>query len=97
MVPTLLILDLFGNRITAGTLNVPRRCSPEDAPDDGDTDAFLKRLVVFVGEQVSEANRPVFGGLFADLGVRDEALVHLASTAGEQVGIVRPLPFGCVR
>ncbi|MBZ6110886.1 aminoglycoside phosphotransferase family protein [Streptomyces olivaceus] len=85
------IVGLFRQltRITAGTLNVPRRCSPEDAPDDGDTDAFLKRLVVFVGEQVYEANRPVFGGLFADLGVRDEALVHLE----KHVAGLTPRPF----
>ncbi|MFC7892457.1 phosphotransferase [Streptomyces sp. NPDC057381] len=63
--------------ITAETLDVERRCSPQDAPDDGDTDAFLTRLVVFVEEQVYTANRADFGGLFADLGVRDEALAHL--------------------
>ncbi len=63
--------------ITAETLHVERRCSPQDAPADGDTDAFLKRLVVFVEEQVYATNREECGGLFAELGVRDEALVHL--------------------
>ncbi|MFC8571335.1 phosphotransferase [Streptomyces sp. NPDC057245] len=85
------IVDLFRQltRITAGTLRVQRRCSPEDAPEDGDTDAFLKRLVVFVEEQVYAANRPVFGGLFAELGVRDEALVHLE----KNVAGLTPRPF----
>jgi aminoglycoside phosphotransferase (APT) family kinase protein len=63
--------------ITAETLHVERRCSPRDAPEDGDTDGFLKRLVAFAGEQVYAANRAEFGGLFAELGVRDESLVRL--------------------
>ncbi|MFI9379060.1 phosphotransferase [Streptomyces parvulus] len=63
--------------ITAETLHVERRCSPEDAPEDGDTDAFLKRLVVFVQDQVYAANLQEFGTLFAQLGILDEALVHL--------------------
>lgn len=69
--------------ITAETLHVERRCSPQDAPEDGDTDGFLKRLVVFVEEQVYAANREQFGGLFEELGVRDASLVRLGrSVAG---------------
>ncbi|MFE2050203.1 phosphotransferase [Streptomyces sp. NPDC059459] len=67
--------------ITARTLRVERRCSPLDAPEDGDTEGFLQRLVAFVEEQVYAANRPQFGALFADLGVRDESLARLAENA----------------
>ncbi|MER7055460.1 phosphotransferase [Streptomyces sp. NPDC000351] len=72
--------------ITAETLRVERRCSPQDAPEDGDTDGFLKRLIVFVGEQVYEANRADLGGLFEDLGVGDESLVRLEKSVAGLTG-----------
>jgi hypothetical protein len=55
--------------IGPGMVTAPRRCSPEDAPQDGDSDGFLRRLIVFVQDQVYERNRAEFAGLFRDLGV----------------------------
>ncbi|MFF8096106.1 phosphotransferase [Streptomyces sp. NPDC016675] len=77
------IVGLFRQMVplTARTLRVERRCSPRDAPEDGDTGGFLQRLVAFVEEQVYAANRPEFGALFADLGVRDASLVRLSEHA----------------
>jgi hypothetical protein len=63
--------------IGPGMVTAPRRCSPEDAPQDGDSDGFLRRLIVFVQDQVYERNRAEFAGLFRDLGVVDEALGRL--------------------
>ncbi|MET9824316.1 MULTISPECIES: aminoglycoside phosphotransferase family protein [Streptomyces] len=85
------IVDLFRQLapITGGTLRAARRCPPWDAPEDGDTDGFLKRLVVFVEEQVYDANRPFFGDLFEALGVRDEALAHLEKSLSG----LTPRPF----
>ncbi|MFH8978319.1 phosphotransferase [Streptomyces sp. NPDC017890] len=72
--------------ITAGTLDVERRCSPRDAPEDGDTGGFLKRLVVFIEEQVYAANRAEFGGLYEALGVREESLVRLEKSVAGLTG-----------
>ncbi|MFJ3208940.1 MULTISPECIES: phosphotransferase [Streptomyces] len=63
--------------ITADTLHVERRCSPQDAPEDGDSAGFLRRLVVFAEEQVYAANQAEFGGLFRDLGVGEESFTRL--------------------
>ncbi|GAA4787188.1 phosphotransferase [Streptomyces ziwulingensis] len=73
------IVGLFRSLVTVtpGMLPVERRCSPEDAPQDGDSDGFLRRLVVFIADQVYERNRAEFGGLFRDLGVVDETLTRL--------------------
>lgn len=76
------ILQLFGEmaRITPGMLSeehVKRRCVSDDRPEDGDTDFFLERLIVFIEEQVYRKNFAQFSGLFEDLGIRDESFSHL--------------------
>ncbi|WP_232028917.1 aminoglycoside phosphotransferase family protein [Streptomyces lincolnensis] len=73
------IVDLFREmtRIRPGMLAAKRRCEPEDRPEDGDTDGFLERLIVFMEDQVYDRNRPQFEGLFADLGVTDESFTLL--------------------
>ncbi|MYR43660.1 aminoglycoside phosphotransferase family protein [Streptomyces sp. SID5910] len=63
--------------ITADTLHVERRCSPLDAPEDGDTAGFLGRLVVFAEEQVYAANQAEFGGLFRAVGIDEESFTRL--------------------
>ncbi|MET8571233.1 phosphotransferase [Streptomyces sp. NPDC004783] len=75
--------------ITADTLHVARRCSPRDAPEDGDSAGFLGRLVVFAEEQVYAANRAEFGGLFRALGVGEESFARLK----EHVGRLSERPF----
>lgn len=64
-------------RIRPPMLKAERRCEPEDRPDDGDTDGFLERLIVFMEDQVYERNRPQFEGLFRELGVYDESFTRL--------------------
>jgi hypothetical protein len=73
------IVDLFREmmRIRPGMLAAERRCKPEDRPEDGDTDGFLERLIVFMEDQVYERNRPRFEGLFTDLGVTGESFTSL--------------------
>ncbi|AMW11317.1 phosphotransferase enzyme family protein [Streptomyces qaidamensis] len=46
--------------------------------DDGDSQSFLRTLVHLADRQVRRPNWGVFGGLFAALGVRDDALDELA-------------------
>lgn len=58
-------------------VTAPRRCSPEDAPRDGDSDGFLRRLIVFIQDQVYERHRAGFAGLFRELGIVDETLARL--------------------
>ncbi|MFB7595672.1 phosphotransferase family protein [Streptomyces sp. NPDC056160] len=73
------IVDLFGQlvEVTPGMLTVERRCESADRPADGDTAAFLERLVHFAEERVYARNLPVFGGLFADLRIDGEAFKRL--------------------
>ncbi|KUL40490.1 phosphotransferase family protein [Streptomyces regalis] len=73
------LVDVFREmvRIRPHMLQAERRCEPEDRPEDGDTDGFLERLIVFMEEQVYERNRPQFEGLFRELGVADESFTRL--------------------
>jgi hypothetical protein len=72
------ILDLVREmvRITPDMLNVKRRCTEWDRPEDGDTDGFLERLIVFIEDQVYKKN-PRFAGLFHDLGVDGDSFTRL--------------------
>ncbi|MEU9333815.1 phosphotransferase [Streptomyces sp. NPDC048290] len=69
------ILDLFEQlaAVAPATVTVPRRCTAQDRPDDGDSAAFLDRLITFAEKQVYAANLPVFEHLFADLGLHEGA------------------------
>ncbi|MEW2292219.1 phosphotransferase [Streptomyces sp. NPDC006743] len=73
------IVGLFGQLIavTPGTLAVERRCEAADRPADGDTAAFLERLVRFAEERVYARNLAGFGQLFADLRIDGEAFERL--------------------
>ncbi|MEV0184909.1 aminoglycoside phosphotransferase family protein [Streptomyces sp. NPDC050625] len=74
------IVGLFGEmvRITPAELgSVERRCAPEDRAEDGDSDGFLERLVVFIEEHVYARNAAEFGPLFHALGVGEEAFTRL--------------------
>ncbi|MEU6348718.1 aminoglycoside phosphotransferase family protein [Streptomyces sp. NPDC047072] len=73
------IVGLFQEmvRITPQMLTVNRRCESRDRADDGDSNGFLGRLVAFCEEQVFEKNRPRFGVLFDELGVKGESFSRL--------------------
>ncbi|MGW3986941.1 phosphotransferase [Streptomyces sp. NPDC004830] len=73
------ILDLFGDlvRVTPDMLDVERRCEDDDRAEDGDSDGFLERLIVFVEERVYARNAPAFAGLFHALGLSDESFSRL--------------------
>ncbi|MEU0070633.1 aminoglycoside phosphotransferase family protein [Streptomyces sp. NPDC006332] len=73
------LVNLFREtvRIRPDMLKAERRCESEDRPEDGDTDSFLERLIVFMQEQVYEPNRPVFEKLFQELGIGDESFDRL--------------------
>lgn len=86
------IVDLFREmaRIRPPRLeNVPRRCLPHDRAADGDTDAFLDRLIAFIEEQVYAKNHTEFGGLFEELGVRGDSF----TTLRKHVAGLRKRPF----
>jgi hypothetical protein len=74
------IVGLFREmvRITPAELgSVERRCAPEDRAEDGDSDGFLERLVVFIEEHVYARNAAEFGPLFHALGVGEDAFTRL--------------------
>ncbi|MEV7887377.1 phosphotransferase [Streptomyces sp. NPDC002817] len=73
------ILDLFREmaRVTPDMLSVERRCKKEDRAEDGDTDGFLERLIVFIEKNVYRKNRDDFAGLFKELGIEDEVFPRL--------------------
>ncbi|MFI5676462.1 phosphotransferase family protein [Streptomyces cellulosae] len=75
------IAELFTHmaRVTQDSLTIDRRCAHEDRPADGDTDGFLKRLVLFTEKRVYEENLPRFGTLFKDLGVDGRSFKWLRS------------------
>lgn len=51
---------------------------PDDWPDDGDSQGFLRTLVRLADQQIRKPNWPEFGGLFNELGVEDDVLEKLA-------------------
>ncbi|MFF4837235.1 phosphotransferase [Streptomyces sp. NPDC001315] len=73
------IVELFREmvRVTPDMLDVERRCERSDRPEDGDSDGFLERLIVFSEEQVYARNLADFQGLFRDLGVREDAFTRI--------------------
>ncbi|MGW1211279.1 phosphotransferase [Streptomyces sp. NPDC002499] len=73
------LVELFREmtRIRPGMLTAERRCEADDRPDDGDTDGFLERLIVFMEDRVYGGNRRQFEGLFRELGVTDESFTLL--------------------
>ncbi|WP_329244877.1 aminoglycoside phosphotransferase family protein [Streptomyces canus] len=73
------LLELFREmvRITPEMLGVKRRCMDKDRAEDGDSNAFLERLIAFSEEQVFERNHERFGGLFAELGLSGESFARL--------------------
>ena len=73
------IMDLFRQMVAVrpDTLSAERRCEPDDRPEDGDTDAFLERLVLFTEQRVYQANLKRFAGLFEDLWLGEESFRHL--------------------
>jgi aminoglycoside phosphotransferase (APT) family kinase protein len=63
--------------ITADTLSVERRCSPEDRAVEGDSAEFLDRLICFTQAQVYERNLPEYEALFAGLGLGPDSFRYL--------------------
>ncbi|MEU3982969.1 aminoglycoside phosphotransferase family protein [Streptomyces sp. NPDC026672] len=57
--------------------HVDRRCLPEDRAEDGDSDGFLERLVVFSEENVHNRNSARFGSLYRAFGVREDSFTRL--------------------
>jgi len=85
------LIDLFREmvRITPDTLAVQRRCMEMDRAENGDSDAFLERLIAFSEKQVFERNCERFDGLFAELGLGSESFVRLR----KHVAGLRERPF----
>ncbi|WP_316774285.1 phosphotransferase [Streptomyces sasae] len=73
------IVDLFRQMVAVRPdgLVAERRCRPDDRPEDGDTNGFLERLVLFTEQRVYQANQERFAGLFEDLGLGDESFRHI--------------------
>ncbi|WP_217546346.1 aminoglycoside phosphotransferase family protein [Streptomyces sp. GbtcB6] len=73
------IMDLFRQMvgIRPDSLSVERRCKLDDRPDDGDTDGFLERLVLFAEQRVYRANLERFASLFEDLWLGEDSFRHL--------------------
>ncbi|MEU0966355.1 aminoglycoside phosphotransferase family protein [Streptomyces sp. NPDC005917] len=73
------IMGLFKQMVAVQPedLSVERRCEAEDRPEDGDTDGFLERLVLFTEQRVYLANKERFAGLFDDLWLGEESFGHL--------------------
>ncbi|MFF8657748.1 phosphotransferase [Streptomyces huasconensis] len=85
------IVQLFGELagVDPDALSVERRCVPEDRPPDGDSTAFLERLVLFTEEQVYLRNAPRFGELFHALGIERQCF----GTLREGLADLTPRPF----
>ncbi|PVE07141.1 phosphotransferase [Streptomyces scopuliridis] len=62
---------------------VKRVCAAADRTDDGDSAAFLDRLIGFTEDQVYRRHGEPYQGLFEELGVGAEALVRLRKRAVE--------------
>jgi hypothetical protein len=78
------IVDLFREmaRITPDMLAVKRTCASQDRPEDGDTNGFLERLVVFTEEQVYQKNGLQFAQLFWELGVDGDSFKQIRERVG---------------
>ncbi|UFQ16580.1 MULTISPECIES: aminoglycoside phosphotransferase family protein [Streptomyces] len=85
------IVQLFAELadVDPDALSVERRCVPEDRPHDGDSTAFLERLVLFTEEQVYLRNAPRFGELFHALGIERQCFEKLR----EGLADLTPRPF----
>ncbi|MFK4223847.1 phosphotransferase [Streptomyces sp. NPDC019890] len=64
---------------------VERICASEDRPVDGDSSAFLRRLIHFTEHQVYRSLADRFGTLFSELGIRDNALDGLKTASADLV------------
>ncbi|MBW8798672.1 MAG: aminoglycoside phosphotransferase family protein [Streptomyces sp.] len=73
------IMDLFRQMVVIRPdfLRVDRRCKLDDRADDGDSEGFLERLVLFTEQRVFLANRERFDGLFGDLWLGEDSFRHL--------------------
>lgn len=73
------ILELFRQllAVTSVTLLVKRNCEPMDRAKEGDSNAFLERLIVFTKEHVYRRNLPEYKGLFDDLGIGPNSFEYL--------------------
>ena len=69
------IMDLFRElaSISSDTLAVARRCEREDRVDDGDTAAFIERLITFTEERIYDANSDKFAALFGSFGLDSDS------------------------
>ncbi|MFD5634529.1 phosphotransferase [Streptomyces sp. NPDC127077] len=65
------IVSLFGQlaRVKPDSLTAERTCASVYRASEGDTDGFLRRLILFTEEEVYQRNMPDFKGLFYDLGL----------------------------
>ncbi|CAL9520254.1 phosphotransferase family protein [Streptomyces sp. enrichment culture] len=91
-VDTPLVEELAG--LLARTARVRRGALPPLPPgwprDDTDSRGFLRTLAHLADRQIRRPNRAAFGGLFAALGVPEDALVRLA----ERVPVMARRPYG---
>ncbi|MEU5297204.1 phosphotransferase [Streptomyces umbrinus] len=73
------ILEVFRQLIavTSDTLLVKRNCEPMDRAQEGNSEEFLERLIVFTQEHVYGRNLPQYNGLFGDLGLGPDSFEYL--------------------
>ncbi|MFF5002095.1 phosphotransferase [Streptomyces phaeochromogenes] len=73
------ILGVFRQLIavTSDTLLVKRNCQPMDRAKEGDSQAFLERLIVFTQEHVYRRNLSQYKSLFDDLGLGPNSFEYL--------------------
>ncbi|QIB44994.1 aminoglycoside phosphotransferase family protein [Streptomyces aureoverticillatus] len=81
------IITLFREmaRIAPRMLTVKRRCAEQCRAPEGDTNQFLEVLIRFTERDVYMANRPRFGGLFAELGIGQESFEALRARMSRMV------------
>ncbi|MEU4085603.1 phosphotransferase family protein [Streptomyces aureus] len=85
------IVALFSQlvEVKVDSINVPRTCSPDDRPADGDTAGFMERLIVFTEREVYLRNMPDFEVLFHGLGLGGDPFGNLR----ERVSGLTARPF----
>ncbi|MEV0931928.1 phosphotransferase [Streptomyces phaeochromogenes] len=74
------ILELFRQLIavtSSDTLLVKRKCKPMDRAEEGNSEEFLERLIVFTQEHVYKRNLQKYKDLFADLGLGPNSFEYL--------------------